>query len=49
VTAEEIKRVFSEAGKIISTNIRPSKKSIDGEEITVYQFGYILFDKVEEA
>lgn len=49
ITEAEIKSVFGEVGEIISTRIKPSTKRIDGEDITIYQFGYILYSKVEEA
>lgn len=49
VTEEEIAKVFSEAGTIISMKINQSSKMIGDVEVSSYQFGYILYEKVEEA
>jgi RNA recognition motif-containing protein len=49
VTEEEVRKVFGEAGNIISIKINPSIKRIQGEEISSYSYGYILYEKVEEA
>lgn len=49
MTEEEILKVFSEVGTIKSMKINKSKKRIDNEDIVAYQFGYILYEKIEEA
>jgi RNA recognition motif-containing protein len=36
VSEEEIKKIFSEAGKIISMNIKQSYTNVEGEQIPVY-------------
>jgi RNA recognition motif-containing protein len=49
IKEDEIRKVFGEVGNIISVKITPSVKKFQGEEITSYSFGFILFEKVEEA
>jgi RNA recognition motif-containing protein len=49
VTEEEIVKTFSEVGKIISYKISKSTKKVMDVEVSTYQYGYILFEKVEEA
>lgn len=49
VSEDDIKKTFSEVGKIISIKIKESKRTVDNEEFCQYKYGYILYDKVEEA
>lgn len=49
VPEEEVKKVFSEVGKIISMRLDKSVRNIGGEDVTLYQYAYILYEKVEEA
>lgn len=44
LSEEEIKKIFGEAGRIISVKIKTSISNYNN-----YQYGYILYEKVEEA
>lgn len=49
ISEEEIIKTFSEAGKIISYKISKSSKKVMDVEVSTYSYGYILYEKVEEA
>jgi polyadenylate-binding protein len=49
VTEEELRKTFGEAGSIISVKIKKSVQTIQDVEYSSYQYGYILYEKVEEA
>jgi RNA recognition motif-containing protein len=49
ISEEEITKTFGEVGKIISLKISKSTKKVMDVEVSAYQYGYILYEKVEEA
>ena len=49
VTEDELKKMFGEVGIIISVKIKKSVQTYNNQEISSYQYGYILYEKVEEA
>ena len=49
VTEEELRKTFSEVGNIISMRMDKCKRSIEGQEVQLYQYAYVLYEKVEEA
>lgn len=49
VTQQELLDTFGQAGKIISSKLNTTHASVANESINLYQYAYILFDKVQEA
>lgn len=49
ITEEEVRNTFASVGNIISMRLDKCKRNIGGSEVVLYQFGYILYEKVEEA
>lgn len=49
VTQDQLKETFSKCGQIISIKMGKREQIIDGNKIPQYQYGYVLYDKVEDA
>ena len=49
ITEAEVRTTFSEAGTIISMRLDKCVRNISGSEVQLYQYGYILYEKVEQA
>lgn len=49
ITEEELRKTFSEAGKIISVKMDKRVQKIGDQEIPQYQYAFILFEKVSDA
>ena len=49
VSEDELRNTFSQAGNVISMRVSKCIRNIAGQDLQLYQFAYILFEKVEEA
>jgi RNA recognition motif-containing protein len=49
ITEEELRKTFSEAGKIISVKMDKRVQKYGEQEIAQYQYAFILFEKVSDA
>jgi RNA recognition motif-containing protein len=49
ITEEELRKTFSEAGKIISVKMDKRVQRVGDQEIPQYQYAFILFEKVSDA
>lgn len=49
VTEEQLKSVFSEAGKIASVKLKDHLQKINGETFSNYKNGYVLYEDVQSA
>lgn len=49
ITEEELRKTFSEAGKIISVKMDQRVQRFENQEIPQYQYAFILYEKVSDA